>query len=138
MNRFISPFAIFSSALALLLSSAGFVLPQAQKPGVVDYARDIKPLLVARCYACHGNGNKLGSLQLDTREMILTGGQTHPVVRPGKSGESYLIKLVTGQVPGKIMPARGPRLTTTETGLLKAWIDPGLPFGRSNGRVRWK
>src|SRR5947207_2419559 len=128
LNRPLEVTITIAGSIAILIASAGFALSQAQKPGVVDYARDIKPLFVARCYACHGNGNKLGGLQLDTREAILIGGQTHPVVRPGKSGESYLIKLVTGQVPGKIMPARGRRLTPVEVALLKAWIDQGLSF----------
>src|ERR1043166_4459086 len=93
------------------------------KPPQIDYVREVKPLLVAKCYSCHGNGAKLGEFQIDTREGILTGGVTHPVVRPGNSKDSYLIKLVSGQVPGKIMPARGKRLTSAEVDLLKSWID---------------
>src|SRR5437879_1884653 len=89
----------------------------------VDYLRDVKPILQARCYACHGNGTHLGGFQIDTREGILKGGQTHPAVVPGHGERSLLIRLVTGAVPGKVMPARGPRLTTAQIDLLRAWIE---------------
>jgi len=98
----------------------------------IDYYRDVKPILSARCYACHGNGTKLGGFQIDLREGFLKGGQTHPVIHIGKSSDSFLIKLVSGGIPGRIMPARGRRLTAAEIGILKAWIDQGLSFGKSS------
>ena len=122
--------------LCALLPTAGFLLavalaaisaPKAAAP--VSYEKDIKPLLVARCYACHGGGTRLGDFAVDSRQGVLTGGQVHPGVVPGSSAKSYLIKLVSGQVPGEVMPARGPRLTPSEIGLLRAWIDQGVSFG---------
>jgi hypothetical protein len=103
----------------------------------VSYERDIKPLLTARCYACHGNGTRLGDFQIDTREGILTGGTTHPVVILGSSAKSYLIKMVSGQIPDEVMPARGPRLTAAEVALLSAWIDQGLSFGATKSVAVW-
>ncbi len=104
----------------------------------VSYEREVKPLLVTRCYACHGNGTRLGNFQLDSREGLLTGGNTHPVVSPGKGAQSYLIKLVSGQVPGKIMPVKGPRLTPAEVGLLTRWIDQGASYGAEKTASEWK
>jgi len=106
--------------------------------GKVSYERDVKPLLVARCYACHANGTRLGGFQIDSREAVLTGGQTHPVVVPGDSRKSYLIKLVAGEVHGKIMPVKGPRLTAKEVGVLRAWIDQGLSFGGAKAASAWR
>lgn len=112
--------------------------PASAPGGPVSYERDVKPLLVARCYACHGNGTRLGDFQIDTREGVLTGGTTHPVVVPGHGAQSYLIKLVSGQIPGQIMPMRGPRLTPAEIGLLRAWIDQGVSFGATQTAGLWK
>ncbi len=114
--------------------------PGAAKPGTgrISYETQIQPLLTRRCGACHGNGTRLGSFQVDNREALITGGQTHPAVIPGKGSESYLIRLVSGQVPGKIMPAKGPRLTAAEIQLLKEWIDQGVSFGNAGGAEAWK
>ena len=107
--------------------------PTLAAAGPVSYDHDVKPLLVARCYACHGNGTRLGGFAIDSREGVLTGGSVHPGVVPGSSAKSYLLKLVQGDVPGEVMPARGPRLTPAEVGLLRAWIDQGVSFG--NGKT---
>src|SRR6266540_3744848 len=64
--------------------------PAPMPPMRVDYQRDVKPLLVARCYACHGNGQRLGDFQIDSRDGVLKGGKTHPAVVPGHSDRSLL------------------------------------------------
>ena len=40
-----------------------------------DYLREIKPLLKARCYACHGALKQKSDLRLDTGESIRRGGK---------------------------------------------------------------
>lgn len=119
--------------------------PAAPKPAPpkgaspISYEKEVKPILVARCYACHGNGTRLGGFQIDSREGILTGSETtHPVVQPGKGAQSYLVRLVSGQVAGKIMPPKGARLTPREVGVLRAWIDQGLSFGNAKSANAWK
>ena len=129
---------LWTFGLLSIIGLAAVSPPRATAPpalaaaGPVFYDRDVKPLLVARCYACHGNGTRLGGFAVDSREGVLTGGQVHPGVVPGSSAKSYLIKLVQGEVPGEVMPARGPRLTPAEVGLLRAWIDQGVSFGSAN------
>ena len=62
----------------------------------VDYVRDIKPILAARCTSCHGAIRQKAGLRLDTAEFARRGGEGGPAVEPGKSGESLLIDRVTG------------------------------------------
>ena len=138
-------YGLWTLAFLIVLALAATSSPEAAPPpaaagaaGPVSYEREVKPLLMARCYACHGNGTRLGDFQIDTREGLLTGGQTHPVVVPGSSAKSFLIKMVSGEAPGEIMPARGPRLTPPEIGLLRAWIDQGLSFGGARSAAFWK
>lgn len=118
-------------------SSVSASKPATAATASVSYEGAVKPLLVARCYACHGNGTRLGDFAIDSRTGILTGGQVHPVVKPGDSAGSYLIKMVSGQIPGEIMPARGPRLTPPEIRLLRAWIDQGVSFGATKTADLW-
>ena len=137
-------FGFWSLAFLAAVFLAASPTPHAISPATaatvtppVSYEHDVKPLLVSRCYACHANGTKLGDFSIDSREGVLTGGMTHPVVLPGNGAGSYLIKLVSGQVPGSIMPARGPRLTDKEIDLLRAWIDQGASFGTSKTAATW-
>ncbi len=102
----------------------------------VDYAHDVKPILTEHCFACHGNGMKLGGLQLDDRDALLNGGQSGPAVAVGNSAKSLLIKLVSGADPSRVMPARGRRLTAMEIAVLSAWIDQGVKFAGS-GTAAW-
>ncbi|MEX2260935.1 MAG: PSD1 and planctomycete cytochrome C domain-containing protein [Bryobacteraceae bacterium] len=91
----------------------------------VDFARDIAPLFEKRCHACHGPRTQMNGLRLDDRAAALKGGNGGPVLVPGKSAESRLLRLVAGLEDKKIMPPAGPRLTQREVGLLRAWIDQG-------------
>ena len=100
--------------------------PPANHP--VDFSKEIKPILEASCIKCHGRGRDKGGLRIDTRETLLDGGDSGVAVVPGKSAESLLISLVQGFDPDNIMPKKGTRLTPEQIGLLRAWIDQGIPW----------
>jgi mono/diheme cytochrome c family protein len=96
--------------------------------GKVDFAAQIKSLLEKNCLQCHSRGKLRGGLSLETRDNLLRGGETGPAAVVGKSADSLLIRLVTGQEPDRVMPQKGEKLTAEQIGLLRAWIDQGLPF----------
>jgi hypothetical protein len=73
----------------------------------VDYARQVKPLLTERCYACHAALKQEAGLRLDTAASILKGGDSGEIVAPGKSRESELIARVTQSDPDLRMPPEG-------------------------------
>ena len=50
----------------------------------VDYARDVKPLLKNKCYACHGAFKQQGGLRLDTAEALHQGGDSGSPITAGK------------------------------------------------------
>lgn len=108
--------------------------PPAQRE--IQFARDIQPLLEQSCVNCHGNGRSKGGFRLDNREVLLEGGDSGPAVKPGNSGDSLLIELVAGLDPDNVMPQKGTRLTDVQVGLLRAWVDQGVPWdsGVSFGR----
>jgi len=111
--------------------------PPAAMPAV-DYIHQIKPLLTERCYPCHGNGMQLGGFRIDNRAALLHGGQSGPVVVVGHSDRSLLVKLISGLVPDKVMPARGKRLSPSEIVLVRAWIDQGLRFDAEGMKTAWR
>src|SRR5437016_4260465 len=77
-------------ALALL-AACPLAAKAAPAAGPVDYLRDVKPILSARCYSCHGALRQKSRLRLDTADLIRQGGKRGPAVVPGKSGDSLLI-----------------------------------------------
>jgi hypothetical protein len=116
------------------LLNAGAMLAQEMPPASnakVDFSRDIEPLLVKRCYVCHGAQQQMSGLRLDQRDAALKGGKSGVDIVAGKSAESRLIKLIAG-LETKVMPPFGARLTAEEVGLLRAWIDQGAAWKAGN------
>ena len=64
MNRWLNIIAVSCWAVS-------GVAPAAEQ---VDYVKQIKPLLAAKCYACHGALKQEGGLRLETLELMLQGG----------------------------------------------------------------
>jgi hypothetical protein len=112
---------------AALFSLAGAgMLPAAE----IDFARHIEPILSSRCLGCHGAQTQMSGLRLDGREAILKGGVSGRVVIPGDSAGSRLVRLVSGLEGNKIMPPAGEKLTPAQIGILRAWIDQGVPWSK--------
>src|SRR5712664_2677989 len=94
----------------------------------VSFSKEIKPIFEASCVKCHGRGKDKGGLRIDTRETLLKGGDSGPVIVPGKSADSLLVALVQGFDPESVMPKKGSRLTPQQIGVLRAWIDQGAEW----------
>lgn len=99
--------------------------PPASAP---SYAKTIQPLLQKRCYACHSGKGAKGGLRLDSRTAATQGGDSGPVIEPGKSGSSELLARVTSDDDGLRMPPKGERLSKAEVAILRQWIDAGADW----------
>lgn len=92
----------------------------------VDYLQDVKPLLAAKCYSCHGVLKQEGGLRLETRALMLHGGESGPVLTPGKAGDSLILERVTAEEFLRMPPAdEGSALKPNEIALLRRWIEQG-------------
>lgn len=117
-------------SLRLSLCAFGLLLfavnASAEGPPAVDFLKDVKPILVQRCYRCHSSLEEESGLRVDSVGAILKGGEGGAIVVPGKSSESRLIAAVlrTGDLQ---MPPEGDPLTDAQINVLKAWIDAGAP-----------
>jgi len=99
----------------------------AKDENAVDFVRDVLPLLKARCVECHGAEEPESGLNLLSKAALLRGGDSgEPAVIVGRSVESYLLKVVSGDDPDVRMPPEGPLLTKLELATLKRWVDQGL------------
>jgi hypothetical protein len=94
----------------------------------VNYSRDIKPILAAHCYACHGpdEGRRKAKLRLDVREAAVK-----KAIKPGDAVGSALIERITSDDPDEVMPPPSSKkgaLTAEQIALLKNWIEQGAKF----------
>ncbi len=101
-------------------------------PDVVEFNRDVRPILSETCYACHGpDANKReAELRLDTEAGLFgTASKTKPVVA-GNAGESDLIKRVTSADPEQLMPPvdSGKKLSPRDIAVLKKWVEQGAKW----------
>src|SRR2546421_12654503 len=102
----------FSMVVGWLLF-ASVALLRAAPP---TFEKDIRPILKAHCFDCHGEGEKLkGGLDLRLQRLMLKGGDEGPVIVPGKPEKSLLLKLVqSGE-----MPKREKKLTAVQVAMIK-------------------
>src|SRR5262245_14702028 len=70
----------------------------------VDYLHHIKPVLTARCYACHGALQQKGGLRLDTVGLMKKGGDSGPAIVAGNGQQSRLISHVSAARGFRRMP----------------------------------
>ncbi len=94
---------------------------------VVDYAKQIKPILKERCFSCHAALKQKASLRLDTVALMHAGGDNGPALVSGKASASALVQRITSTDPAKRMPplSEGEPLTAKQIDLLRRWIDEG-------------
>ena len=84
-------------------------LPPASDKAGLTYTNDIRPLLQASCFRCHGAERPHGGLRLDSLEAVLKGSEHGKVLVPGKSSESRLvIALARLDDDSAMPPKRGP------------------------------
>jgi mono/diheme cytochrome c family protein len=94
----------------------------------VDFVRDVAPIFVSRCVACHGDKKQESGFRLDRKKNALDGGDSGAAIVPGKSAESRLVLRIAGVNTDEVMPPEGEKLTAEQIGIIRAWIDQGADW----------
>jgi hypothetical protein len=122
------------------------VVGQLSAVELVEFNRQVRPLLSDRCFHCHGPdaGDRKAGLRLDLREEALKPAESGAVaVVPGKPDESELLKRIELPVSDTdAMPpakAHKPGWTAAEREVLRLWISQGawMPSCESSW-VTWR
>lgn len=112
----------------------GRELPDAPLPAKVDFNRDIRPFLSAKCWHCHGPDEKSreADLRLDLREEAVRDLGGYQAVKPGRPGDSELVKRITSAKKDEVMPPpkEGHPLTSREIELVRKWIAQGANYAQ--------
>lgn len=113
-----------TTLLGLILSTPSLAVVQSPV-AAVDYLKEVKPLLTAKCVACHGGLRQKGNLRLDTAKFAFKGGDSGPAFVAGDSAKSVLIEAILGENGRTKMPVEGEPLKPEQIEILRRWIDAG-------------
>jgi hypothetical protein len=102
---------------------------EAALPQVVEFNRDIRPILADNCYACHGpdKNQRKAELRLDKEEGAFARRDGYPAITPGKLDKSELYQRITNEDVTQRMPPRkfGKQLAPRQIALIGRWIEQG-------------
>jgi cytochrome c553 len=105
----------------------------AEKSDGVSYNRDIRPILVENCFACHGAdpSSRKARLRLDIFEDATAAREdSHPAIVPGKSTEGELLRRIFTDDPDDLMPPEEShkKLNPEQKLLIRRWIVAGAKY----------
>src|SRR5438046_5789437 len=115
--------------LPVALGVAAAIASPTTKPsaeGIEYFEKNIRPVLVERCYRCHSkDAEKVkGGLLLDTREGLLKGGENGPVLVAGEPEKSKLIIAIRYHDEEIRMPPKEPLSEQQVTDFIQ-WVKMG-------------
>ncbi len=116
-------------ALTLLLQ---VTTAWAQTPDAASddfFEKQIRPVLAARCWDCHGPDQQESDLRLDSREALLDGGSRGAVVVPGMPEKSLLITVIN-HADTLAMPPKE-KMPLKEIVAITQWVKAGAVWPNS-------
>ena len=95
----------------------------------IQFTKDVAPILVAKCLACHNADKAKGGYRLQNFEALLQAGASKeaPVVA-GNATASKLFQLITARDEDDRMPQKDDALPAAQIATLRQWIEQGAKF----------
>ncbi|WP_146432474.1 PSD1 and planctomycete cytochrome C domain-containing protein [Blastopirellula retiformator] len=92
------------------------------------FEKEVRPLLVRHCYECHSADAEepAGSLLLDSRAAILTGGDSGAAIEVGNPAESLLVDAINWDDLYEMPP--NTKMPAAEIAILTRWVKMGAPW----------
>jgi hypothetical protein len=126
MIKITKPAGLISLALLGILTGCG----EPQEP-VMSFASDIQPILENNCLKCHisgGQGEQASGLNMTSYEALMKGTRFGPIIEPGSSISSTLVRMIEGHTDKSIQMPHGKDskpLDPADIAKIKKWIDQG-------------
>jgi hypothetical protein len=116
----------------LLFWSLPAALLAGQEGGDVHFETQVRPILKAHCWRCHGEDEELkGSLDARTARLLLKGGESGAAIVKGDHASSLLYQ----RVAAGEMPPDAKKLSAADIDVLVRWIDSGAKTLRDEPAV---
>jgi hypothetical protein len=95
------------------------------------FEKHVRPLLIEKCSECHSSKTeKNGGLSVDSKELILRGGDSGPAVELADTDTSLFLRAIEYRDPKLQMPPDG-KLDADQIQLLREWIRTGMAVSES-------
>lgn len=109
------------------------VVPSDPRAASDFFETRIRPILIERCVSCHGSEKQWAELRLDHAAGAKRGGESGPVLVPGKPSESELYRrLIEPDRESRMPPEEaGAALTEQQIAWIKDWIEQGAAWPES-------
>lgn len=126
-----------SAGLLFLVAGLSCARALAADSAFEFFEKQIRPVLVENCYSCHSAESEKvkGGLLLDSRDGLVRGGDSGPVISPGDPDSSLLIKAVRWMDENLQMPPKK-KLSESAIADLEAWVKMGAPDPRTSETAR--
>jgi|GEM_PF-1616319 len=95
--------------------------PQAMV-ALINYADNVRPILVNKCGGCHNQDEVRGGLVVDQLDLLMMGGGSGEVIAPGDPEGSRLYRLVS-HTETPHMPPKSPRIDDASLETIRKWIE---------------
>ncbi len=122
-----NPARLILLLLYIAATTSGAADDDAWRGAVSFFEKEVRPVLVKRCYECHSDTKQKGGLRVDHIGYLKSGGDTGPALMPGKPDESALIEAVRYGNEDFQMPPKQ-KLPAAEIAILEKWIKMGAPW----------
>jgi hypothetical protein len=118
-----------ASRLSLFACLAALLLPAAAQADPVSFKKDIAPVLLNNCLACHGPKKAEGGYRIDTFERVMAAGDSTVggFIAKDVAGSEAFRRIVSTDALER-MPLDGDPLPPEQVELMKRWIEEGAAF----------
>ncbi|MEM7454764.1 MAG: PSD1 and planctomycete cytochrome C domain-containing protein [Planctomycetota bacterium] len=123
-NALLCFITVFALPVSTTIAQDGITVEQ-----TAFFESNIRPVLVRECFGCHSDrtGKIRGGLRLDTRQLMLVGGDSGPAIVPGDPENSLLYTAMLHE--DLVMPPKR-MLSDSVIADFRAWIEMGAPDPR--------
>jgi len=136
MNRFLIAICTLTFAPAAFAAAIPKEAAALPVPAVVEFNRDVRPILSDRCFVCHGpdEAKVKGKLRLDSEARAFAKQGDEATLTPGKPEASELWKRISSadeeerMPPAKVGSSPLKPLSDREKSIIKKWIEQGAKY----------
>lgn len=124
------PMTKISFVMSLVaLVAVALPLRAADAEAPVSFSRQIAPILLEKCQACHGMQDPKGGYQVLNYSLVMKAGESESAsVTAGKPDESEVLNLISSTDADVRMPKDADPLSAAEIALVKRWIAEGAKY----------
>jgi len=122
-------------AMGTLLGAEESTADKISAEELAFFEKQVRPLLVKRCFECHDATITRGGLSLASANGWKKGGDSGPAIAPGLPDESLLIEAINHQSLEMPPAKEGGKLPASEIAILTKWVAMGAPDPRIGEEV---